>query len=68
MIKCPSPAFDAGHQLVNEIFKAYTNAQSQRVVLDARCDLAQAVDLVMTLSTYAIYIAWRFDHCIGNRQ
>ena len=64
MIKCPSPAFDAGHQLVNEIFKAYTNAQSQRVVLDARCDLAQAVDLVMTLSTHAIYIAWRFDHCI----
>ena len=64
MIKCPSPAFDAGHQLVKEIFKAYTNAKSQRVMLDARCDLAQAVDLVMTLSTHAIYIAWRFDHCI----
>jgi hypothetical protein len=64
MIKCPSPAFDAGHHLVKEIFKAYTNAESQRVVLDARCDLAQAVDLVMSLSTHAIYIAWRFDHCI----
>ena len=33
-------------------------------MLDARCDLAQAVDLVMSLSTHAIYIAWRFDHCI----
>ena len=64
MIKCPSPAFDAGHQMVKEIFKAYTNAESQRVVLDARCDLAQAVDLVMSLSKHAIYIAWRFDHCI----
>ena len=58
MIKCPSPAFDAGHQMVKEIFKAYTNAESQRVMLDARCDL------VMNLSTHAIYIAWRFDHCI----
>ena len=64
MIKCPSPAFDAGHHSVKEIFKAYTNAESQRIVLDARDDLAQAVDLVMTLSTHAIYIAWRFDHCI----
>ena len=64
MVKCPSPAFDAGHQLVKEIFKAYTNAKSQRVMLDARCDLAQAVDLVMSLSKQAIYIAWRFDHCI----
>lgn len=64
MIKCPSPAFDAGHHLVKEIFKAYTNAKSQRVVLDARCDLAQAVALVMNLSTHAVYIAWRFDHCI----
>ena len=64
MIKCPSPAFDAGHHLVKEIFKAYTNAQSQRVVLDARDDLSQAVDLVMNLSTHAVYMAWRFDHCI----
>ena len=64
MIKCPSPAFDAGHHLVKEIFKAYTNAQSQRVVLDARDDLAQAVDLVMNLSTHDVYMAWRFDHCI----
>ena len=50
--------------MVKEIFKAYTNAQSQRIVLDARDDLAQAVDLVMNLSTHAIYIAWWFDHCI----
>jgi hypothetical protein len=64
MIKCPSPAFDSGHQLVKEIFKAYTKTDSQRVVLDARCDLAQAVDLVMNLSTHALYMAWRFDHGI----
>ena len=50
--------------MVKEIFKAYTNADSQRVVLDSRCDLAQAVDLVMNVSTQAIYIAWQFDHCI----
>ena len=56
--------------MVKEIFKAYTKADSQRVMLDARCDLAQAVDLVMSLSTHAVYIAWRFDHCIvlDNRQ
>ena len=50
--------------MVKEIFKAYTKADSQRVVLDSRCDLAQAVDLVMNVSTQAIYIAWQFDHCI----
>ena len=33
-------------------------------MLNAHCDLAQAVDLVMSLSTHPIYIAWRFDHCI----
>ena len=48
MIKCTSPYADSGHHMVKEIFKAFTHPDSQRFVLDARHDLPNEVDLVIS--------------------
>lgn len=65
MIKCTSPYADSGHHRVKEIFKAFTHTDSQRFVFDARHDLPQEVDLVISESTQIVYIAWTFDHSIA---
>ena len=65
MIKCTSPYADSGHHMVKEIFKAFTHTDSQRFVFDARHDLPQEVDLVISESQQIVYIAWTFDHCIA---
>ena len=65
MIKCSAPYFDSGHQMVKEIFKAYTNTKSHRFTFDASHDLPQEVDLVISEPKQAAYIAWKFNHCIA---
>ena len=65
MIKCTSPYADSGHHMVKEIFKAFTHPDSQRFVLDARHDLPNEVDLVISETQQIVYIAWKFDHCIA---
>ncbi len=65
MIKCPAPYFDSGQQMVKQIFKAYTNTKSHRFAFDASHDLPQEVNLVISESKQAAYIAWKFNHCIA---
>ena len=65
MIKCTSPYADSGHHMVKEIFKAFTHPDSQRFVLDARHDLPNEVDLVISETQQIVYIAWKFNHCIA---